>query len=79
MRGPGLPQAEQARVWERYPRIETVAVQSGSRVSLGQGLSISKAIIERHGGEARVESAPGKGSTFWFTLPLLAPSATTSS
>jgi signal transduction histidine kinase len=32
--GPGLPQAEQARAWERYPRIETVAVQSGSGVSL---------------------------------------------
>src|SRR5260370_41572545 len=41
--GPGLPQAEQARVWERYPRIETVAVQSGSGVRLGLGLSISQA------------------------------------
>jgi signal transduction histidine kinase len=76
--GPGLPQAEQARIWERYPRIETVAVQSGSGVSLGLGLSISKAIIERHGGEVGVESTPGAGSTFWFTLPLLAPPATTS-
>jgi signal transduction histidine kinase len=77
--GPGPPQAEQARVWERYPRIETVAVQSGSGVSLGLGLSISKAIIERHGGEVGVESTPGAGSTFWFTLPLLAPSAAASS
>jgi signal transduction histidine kinase len=77
--GPGLPQAEQARVWERYVRIETVAVQSGSRVSLGLGLSTSKVIIERHGGEAGVESTPGAGSTFWLTLSVLAPSATTSS
>jgi len=76
--GPGLAEAEQARVWERYPRIETVAVQSGSGVSLGLGLSISKEIIERHGGEVGVESTPGAGSTFWFTLPLLVPPAITS-
>jgi signal transduction histidine kinase len=71
--GPGLSEAEQARVWERYPHIETVKVQCGSGVSLGLGLSISKAIIERHGGEVAVESAPGQGSTFWFTLPLATP------
>jgi signal transduction histidine kinase len=62
--GPGLSEAEQAQVWERFPRIEGVKVQSGSGVSLGLGLSISKAIVERHGGEVGVDSAPGKGSTF---------------
>ena len=71
--GPGLTEAEQARVWERYPHIETVKVQYGSGVSLGLGLAISKSIIKRHGGEVGVESAPGQGSAFWFTLPLLAP------
>jgi signal transduction histidine kinase len=81
--GPGLSEAEQARVWERFPRIEAVTVQTGSGVSLGLGLSISKAIIERHGGEVGVESAPGQGSTFWFTVPLatsttLAPPTTPS-
>jgi signal transduction histidine kinase len=68
--GPGLSEAEQAQVWERFPRIDTVTVQSGSGVSLGLGLSISKAIVERHGGEVGVESAPGQGSAFWFTVPL---------
>lgn len=69
--GPGLSEADMARVWERYPHIEAVRVQSGSGVSLGLGLYISKAIIERHSGEVGAESVPGQGSTFWFTLPLI--------
>jgi signal transduction histidine kinase len=77
--GPGLLEAEQAQVWERFPRIEVVKVQSGSGVSLGLGLSISKAIVERHGGEVGVESVPGQGSTFWFTLPLTPPTTLTPS
>jgi signal transduction histidine kinase len=75
--GPGLSEAEQTRVWERFPRLEAVKVQSGSGVSLGLGLSISKAIVERHGGEVGVESTPDQGSTFWFTLPLTTPTTLT--
>jgi signal transduction histidine kinase len=75
--GPGLSLVDQVHVWERFPRIDAVTVQSGSGVSVGLGLSISKALIEHHGGEVGVESAVGKGSTFWFILPLgtLAPPA----
>ena len=73
--GPGLPAAEQAHVWERFPRIEGVEVQSGSGVSLGLGLQICKAIVEGHHGHVGVHSSPGHGSTFCFTLPLARPSA----
>jgi len=37
---------------------------------LGLGLAIAKTIIEQHQGQVGVESAPGRGSTFWFSLPL---------
>jgi signal transduction histidine kinase len=68
--GLGLSLTDQVHVWERFPHIETVTVQTGSGVSLGLGLSISKSVVEAHGGQVGVESTPGKGSTFWFTLPL---------
>jgi signal transduction histidine kinase len=68
--GPGLPAEQQARIWECFHRAPGIQVQSGSGVGLGIGLYLSKIIIERHQGQAGVESAPGQGSTFWFTLPL---------
>ncbi|HEU5200215.1 MAG TPA: CHASE3 domain-containing protein [Ktedonobacterales bacterium] len=68
--GPGIPAEEQERIWERFHRVAGIAVQSGSGVGLGLGLHISKTIIEEHQGQVGVESAPGQGSTFWFTLPL---------
>jgi signal transduction histidine kinase len=69
--GPGLPPAEQVCVWERFHRAPGVYVQAGSEIGLGLGLHISKTIIEQHGGQVGVNSAPGGGSTFWFTLPLI--------
>ncbi len=69
--GPGLPAEELEQIWEPFHRAESITVQSGSGVGLGLGLFISKTIVERHGGHVGVETAPGRGSTFWFTLPLL--------
>ena len=70
--GPGLNAEQRERLGERFYRVPGIEVQSGSGVGLGIGLFISKTIVERHGGTLGVESAPGRGSTFWFELPLVA-------
>ena len=71
--GPGIPPDEQEYIWERFYRVRGIEVQSGSGVGLGLGLHISKTIIEQHGGKVGVQSSPGHGSTFWFTVPLAVP------
>jgi signal transduction histidine kinase len=72
--GPGLPAEEQRRIWERYHRVPGVPAHAGAGAGggggLGLGLYISRTIIERHHGAVGVRSAPGKGATFWFALPL---------
>ncbi len=69
--GPGLLPEEQKRIWECFYQSEQIKVVSGSGVGLGLGLYISQTIIERHHGQTGVDSTPGVGSTFWFTLPLV--------
>jgi signal transduction histidine kinase len=68
--GPGLPEAEQARIWERFQQVEGIKPQSGTDGGLGLGLYISRTIVEQYRGEVGLESAPGQGATFWCTLPL---------
>jgi signal transduction histidine kinase len=71
--GPGLSPDEQARIWERFYRIPGIQAQYESNDDLGLGLYLCRAIIEYHQGQVGVQSVPGKGTVFWFTLPL-APS-----
>lgn len=68
--GPGLSSEQQQRIWERFYRDPHIEVKTGSGVGLGLGLHIGRMIIERLDGQIGVQSQPGAGSTFWFTLPL---------
>ncbi len=68
--GPGLSPTEQQAIWERFYQVDRIKVQSGSGTGLGLGLHICRMIIEQHQGQVGVQSSPGEGSTFWFTLPL---------
>jgi signal transduction histidine kinase len=68
--GPGITTEDQEHIWERFYRAKQTEVQSGSSIGFGLGLYISRSIIERHGGEVGVQSQPGQGSVFWFTLQL---------
>lgn len=66
--GVGIPEEALPRIWDRLYRADPSRAERG----LGLGLSLVKAIAEAHGGEARVESTPGRGSTFELRLPLAA-------
>jgi signal transduction histidine kinase len=68
--GPGVAPQEQERIWERFYHAERIEHRHGSSVGLGLGLYISKTIIMQHAGVVGVESDPGAGVTFWFTLPI---------
>ena len=68
--GPGISPEAQARIWNVFERLDSDSAQPTEGVNLGLGLHICKTIIALHGGEVGVESAPGAGATFWFTLPL---------
>ncbi len=66
-RGPGIPLEEPQRLFERFFRGRAV---SGASPGSGLGLSITRAIVQAHGGEIAVRSLNGVGTTFWFTLRL---------
>jgi signal transduction histidine kinase len=69
--GPGINPEEQQRVWEKFFRGREVAAASPVR-GMGVGLAVVRTLVEAHGGQVGLESAPGQGACFWFTLPAAA-------
>jgi signal transduction histidine kinase len=66
--GPGLSALERDYIFSEFYQADRKSTRS--KGGSGLGLSIAKRIVELHGGAIWVESAPGKGSTFIFTLPI---------
>jgi len=65
--GPGIPVEARERVFERFYRVDKA--RSREQGGTGLGLAIVKHIVQAHGGKVWVESEPGQGATFFFTLP----------
>ncbi|HEY9899605.1 MAG TPA: ATP-binding protein [Pantanalinema sp.] len=65
--GEGIAREDLPTLFTRFGQLESGRAKGGT----GLGLSISKALIEAHGGTIGVTSEPGRGSTFWFTVPAI--------
>jgi len=64
--GPGIPAEEQQRIFEAFYRIGESAQKAEGT---GLGLAITQRLVQLHGGKLGIESQPGSGSCFYFTLP----------
>ncbi|MCZ7570134.1 MAG: ATP-binding protein [Ardenticatenaceae bacterium] len=65
--GPGITAEDQERVFQDFTRLS--AKPTAGERSTGLGLAVTRRLVEAHGGQIGVDSEPGRGSRFWFTLP----------
>jgi signal transduction histidine kinase len=69
--GPGIPTADRERVFERFTRLDEHRTRNGQAGGAGLGLSLVRGIVDRHGGTARVETAPLGGARLVLDLPVV--------
>jgi signal transduction histidine kinase len=73
--GPGIPQEHLPHVFDRFYKADAARTTTGAASGSGLGLSIVRAIVERHGGTVTAGNAPGGGAVFEFLLPAKAPAS----
>jgi PAS domain S-box-containing protein len=71
--GPGIPLHAQEHLFQRFYRVPGIEAVHDGDGGLGLGLAICRELVEQHNGHIGVESLPGRGSTFWVTVPLVDP------
>lgn len=67
--GSAIKPDELVHVFDRFYRVAAAERKDGTTAGSGMGLTITKALVEAHGGSVGAQSGDGEGTTFWFTLP----------